>query len=133
MFISALCHVSYVDQPSIQHSPVDQPSEGEGDFDQNNINYFICFAPQGFFTIQTVEERRYCNRSAPNGSRHELYRYGPIGRRRVVQPVFLMLEILGRIFPVEFYKIHVPGSFGCFGPIFTCNSAKFIIFTQSQE
>ena len=111
VYFPAMCHVPYVDQPSIRHSPVGQPSGGEEDFDQHNRNHFICFAPQWFFTVQTVEERRYCNRSAPNGSRHELYRDGPIGRRRVVQPVFLMLEILGRIVPVEFDIIHVPGSF----------------------
>ena len=61
VYFPALSHVFYEDQSSKQHTAVGQLSQGggEGDIYQNNMNYFICFATQQFFTVHTVDDERY--------------------------------------------------------------------------
>ena len=61
-YFPTLSYVPYEDQSSRQHKAVGQLSQGGGvgDIYQNNMNYFICFAPQRFFTVHTVDNERYC-------------------------------------------------------------------------
>ena len=47
-------------ESSRQNTPVGQLQGGTGEIFQNNMNHFICFASQQFFTVHTVDDGRYC-------------------------------------------------------------------------